>query len=127
MANILLVEPDLLLGEVYKQFLETRHHQVYWKRTAESSVQLLDQAQIDLIILELQMAGHNGLEFLYEIRSYQDWIDTPVIVNTSIDSKLIDVKLLKEQLGVTDFIHKSVSNLSKLDDVINMRLLRIKK
>lgn len=127
MARILLVEPDLLLGEVYKQFLETKNHQVFWKRTADSSVQLLDQTKIDLVILELQMAGHNGLEFLYEIRSYQDWVDTPVIVNTLIDSKLIDIKLLEEQLGVTDFIHKSGSNLSKLEDVINMHLLRIKK
>ena len=60
------------------------------------------------------MAGHNGLELLYEIRSYQDWQRLPIVIHTVIKADRIDVKMLKEQIGITEYIVKSGSSLQSM-------------
>lgn len=114
MAKVLLVEPDLLLGETYRDFLAHKGHVVQWRQTAEAAVQALDNFQTDVVILELQMASHNGLELLYEIRSYQDWQKLPIVIHTVIKAERIDIKMLKEQIGIVEYIVKSGSSLQSM-------------
>ena len=114
MAKVLLVEPDLLLGETYRDFLVHKGHVVQWRQTAETAVQALDNNPIDVVILELQMAGHNGLELLYEIRSYQDWQKLPIVIHTVIKAERIDIKMLKEQIGIVEYIVKSGISLQSM-------------
>lgn len=95
--NILLVEPDRILGEAVKIALEACSYDVTWKRTAQTALDALDDPLAsglpDLIILELQLGLHNGIEFLYEIASYPEWQHIPVIVHT------INVKAQDEMFG----------------------------
>lgn len=87
--NILLIEPDRILGEAIKAALEAFGYKVVWKRSAQKALDSLDDAVPDLIILELQLGVHNGIEFLYEVASYPEWQHIPVIVHT-INTKVQD-------------------------------------
>ena len=89
LVNILLVEPDQILGGAVQSALLTADYGVVWKRTAQTALDALDEGIPDLIILELQLGLHNGIEFLYEIASYPEWQHIPVIVHT-INAKAQD-------------------------------------
>jgi two-component system phosphate regulon response regulator PhoB len=73
MANILLIEPDRLLAEIYQRALSSEGHNVVVCAGAQSAILSADQSTPDLVILELQLVEHSGIEFLYEFRSYSEW------------------------------------------------------
>ncbi len=118
--NILLVEPDQILGEIVKSALEIHDISVAWKRSAQTALDSLDDAVPDLIILELQLGLHNGIEYLYEIASYPEWQDIPVIVHT-INSKALDEIFCNsfEQLNVKAVLYKPKTSTVKLLQVVN--------
>ncbi|RTK94405.1 response regulator [Candidatus Saccharibacteria bacterium] len=117
MANILLVEPDTTLGSVYKQALERAGNTVHWRKTAASAVNALDQLSIDVLILEIQMAVHNGIELLYEIRSYTDWNAVRVVLHTDIRSSRIDDRARRD-LGIEQVLYKSDTSLAQLCEAV---------
>ena len=113
--QILLVEPDILLGETYRQAFEHGGHTVFWGKTAQEGLHILDENAVDLIISELQLAMHNGLEFLYELRTYNDWRDIPVIVLTHVPPISLQMtKALSSNLGVVAYHYKPLTKLQNL-------------
>ncbi len=116
MANVLLVEPDILLGKTYAAALEIAGQRVKWRRTPQTAIRSVDAKSPDLIILEFQLAMHNGIEFLYEFRSYNDWQTVPVIVLSHVQPALRAISpMLWEQLHVVAYHYKP---LTKLNDII---------
>lgn len=91
--NILLIEPDRVLAEAITAAFKRAKHTTTWKRSAQTALDVLDDKIPDLIILEIQLGLHNGIEFLYEIRSYPEWQDIPILVHT-LNSNALD-----EQFG----------------------------
>lgn len=116
MSQILLIEPDRVLAETYRQALLSEGHRVVCCASAQAGIISADQHQPDLIILELQLVEHSGIEFLYELRSYQDWRDIPVIIQTQVPpSEFNDNRqLLREQLGVRIYLYKPQTSLRGL-------------
>jgi DNA-binding response OmpR family regulator len=116
MAQILLVEPDRLLAKIYADVLTAARHQVVVCSGAQSAITAADQTQPDLVILELQLVEHSGIEFLYEFRSYPDWQAIPVLIHTQVppaeftDSQLV----LKHELGVNNYLYKPRTSLRQL-------------
>jgi len=66
MAHILLIEPDRPLAGSYCQALETAGHQVVLCAGAQSAIFATDSRIPDVIVLELQLIEHSGIEFLYQ-------------------------------------------------------------
>lgn len=122
MARILLVEPNRLLGQTYVTYLAHLGHDVHWRKTAQGAVQSLDEHAIDVAIVELQIAGHNGLELLYEIRSYSDWQKLPVIVHTIVPRKQIEGSLMFSQLGIQTYLYKPATSLANLKRALTQLL-----
>lgn len=116
MSQILLIEPDRVLAETYRQALLGAGHQVVCCASAQAGIISADQHQPDLIILELQLVEHSGIEFLYELRSYPDWQDTPVIIHTHVPPGEFtsNRRLLKQQLGVASYLYKPATSLREL-------------
>ena len=114
--NILLIEPDKLLADTYRKALEIRGHKVIMTASAQSAVFAADERKPDVVILELQLIGHSGLEFLYEFRSYPEWQGIPVVLHTHIPAGEFggSWQVLKEQLGVHAYHYKPLTSLSKL-------------
>lgn len=116
MAQILLIEPDRLLARIYFECLTKAGHHVQICATAQSAVFCADEIKPDVVILELQLVAHSGIEFLYEFRSYPDWQSVPVVVNTNVPAGEFSGswQLLRDQLGVTQYLYKPVTTLKKL-------------
>jgi len=126
MANLLLLEPDAILGRTYQAVLTQNGHHVSWFRNASSAISNIDQVQPHLIITELQLPMHNGVEFLYELRSYQDLAHIPVILITSVPPMLKAFSSnLWQQLGVAAYHYKPLTKLSNLSRSVDRILAPI--
>lgn len=113
--QIILIEPDSILAQLYIVELERAGHGVRYVRSAESAIRIADRKRPDLVILELQLTDHNGIAFLQEFRSYADWVDIPVFVHTVIP--LVELqpftKALQE-MGVKECLYKPQTSLRRL-------------
>ncbi len=116
MANILLIEPDKVLAEIYAAVLAADKHDVVTKATAQAAITAADHAKPDLVILELQLVEHSGIEFLYEFRSYLEWQAIPVLIHSQVPPGEFanSRQLLERELGVTDYLYKPRTTLDQL-------------
>jgi CheY-like chemotaxis protein len=114
--NILLIEPDRILAGTYRQALENYGHNVVMCASAQSAIFAADVVQPDVVILELQLIEHSGIEFLYEFRTYPEWQAIPVILQTNVPAKEFvgSWDMLREQLGVVAYHYKPLTNLQTL-------------
>ena len=117
MNRVLLIEPDHILAETYKQAIESEKlARVEVVNGAQAAIMAADAHKPDLVILELQLIEHSGVEFLYEFRSYPEWQSVPVIVQTIVPfSEFHDnMQLLEEELGVRMYLYKPHTSLHQL-------------
>lgn len=122
--NILLVEPDYLLANIYKSHLENFNYSVRVCGGVQGAINEIDKLKPDIIVLELQLSSHNGYEFLYEIRSYIDWQDIPVVVHSMLPEADLDITLVaKEELGIAGYLYKPDTSLDKLRYELNKHFL----
>lgn len=121
MPRILILEPDKLLAEKYRRTFEHAGYEAAYVTSGQAAVDYADERAPDIIILELQLPAHNGLEFLYEFRSYTDWQHIPVIVNTSIPPSNIDLagEKIYTELGIKSWHYKPETSLQLLLRSVN--------
>lgn len=113
MAGILLLEPDVLLARNAAAVLKNSGHKVSWHRDAQSAISELDKTRPDLIISELQLTSHSGVEFLYELRSYIEWQDIPLIIFSHVPNMQPKAEHWQE-LGVVAYHYKPTTKLNDL-------------
>jgi len=125
MKRILLIEPNTSLARLYQHMLTREGYEVSHATGAQAGIDAADKASPDVVILELQLPRHSGIEFLHEFRSYAEWWEVPVIVNTAIPpSKLEPAQdALKADLGVRTILYKPRATLALLSQAVNEQLL----
>lgn len=117
--RVLLLEPDHSFAKIVSEALAQDGHSIVWCSGADTALTELDRKNVDAILVEIQLAKHNGIEFLYEIRSYPDLAKIPVILLTMIAE--IDLQIddsTKQQLGIYRYLYKPTTSLRKLAAVI---------
>lgn len=116
MANILLLEPDAILANLYIQAFQHVGHSVRRTVSAQDAVFQVDELRPDVVIVELQLVAHSGIEFLYELRSYHEWQHIPVVIHSCIPpTEFADSSnLLRDKLGVSSFLYKPHTSLQTL-------------
>ncbi|GAC1498969.1 MAG: hypothetical protein NVS1B10_01200 [Candidatus Saccharimonadales bacterium] len=125
MTNVLLIEPDRILAETYASYLSDSGYQVVACAGAQAAIIAADQTRPDIIILELQLIEHSGIEFLYELRSYPEWQDIPVVIHSWVP--IIEFKdtwtALSDELNVHDYLYKPQVTMKKLESCIEKTLV----
>lgn len=116
MAKLLLIEPNRLLEQTYVQALRQNDHQVETFAMAQVAIEAMERYTPDLIIMELQLAEHDGIEFLHELRSYPEWQTIPVIVQTTLSPAVTKPlqEVLAHELGVVNCLYKPQTSLERL-------------
>lgn len=112
---ILLIEPNKLFAQNVQKILAASGYKVGVSASAASAISSADEQKPMLVILEIELAKHNGIEFLYEFRSYADWLDIPVIIYSHVPPSKF--KLMPKQLkllGVNQYFDKSKTGLKEL-------------
>ena len=113
--NILLIEPDKKLGATYKTALQHHGHTVHWAAHAQDAVHAADTERPDIIVLELQLAAHNGIEFLHEFRSYSEWLTIPVILLTMVPPTSLQItQEIMNDFGIVRCLYKPATTLKQL-------------
>lgn len=114
---ILLVEPSRDLANTIKEALERDGIQAKVAYTAQQAIKVADQGQgaLEAVVIELLMPRHNGLEFIYEFRSYADWLNTPIIIYSQLSSEELGLRsALKKEMGVVAHLYKPTTSLDQL-------------
>jgi two-component system, response regulator, stage 0 sporulation protein F len=81
MHNILVVDDEKNLQLLYKQELEENGYNVISTFSGEDALSIVNKLNIDLVILDIQLQGMNGLEALAEMLLRNRHLK--VIVNTA--------------------------------------------
>ena len=100
--KILLLEDDLILNEIIDEFLHTLGYEVDTVYNGLEAQELAYEKLYDLLILDVNVPGLTGFEFLKSLRENQ--INTPAIFITSLDS-LDDIQEGFDS-GCDDYIKK---------------------
>lgn len=113
---VLLIEPQKILAQTYQKALEYAGYEVEVVRDAGAAIVLADHRTPAVVILELRLPHHDGIEFLHEFRSYTEWQDVPVIIHTVLaPAKLAHVRsALRQDLGVPICLYKPQTSLERL-------------
>lgn len=106
MKSVLLVEDDRFLSELYASCLAKQGYAVHRASDAQSAVDILDEYGADVILLDLMLPAHNGVEVLQEIQSYSDWQDIPVLILSAQHPKDHYIPRQWKKYGVREYIYK---------------------
>jgi len=118
--HVLFVEPDINLARAYEQAILLAGHSAVLARTAQEALFEADRILPNVIALELQLPGPNGLAFLHELRSYPDWQNIPVVLHTyAMPQAQAHIKnLLEAQFGVVSWLYKPQTSLAHLQMIL---------
>lgn len=117
--KILLIEPDRLLQKQYAEALISAGYKLRVVGDAQAGILAADKISPDLVVLEPLLASHGGMEFLYEFRSYSEWQNIPVVINSRVSSDDLGLsQKLQSELRVAAVLYKPESSLKKLLEVI---------
>jgi DNA-binding response OmpR family regulator len=124
MAEILLIEPDKLLADTYVEALQAAGHGVNAAGSAQAAILAADAITPDLVVMEIQLVEHSGIEFLYEFRSYPEWQGMPVLLQTGVPRSEFagSWQLLNRELGVQGYLYKPRTSLKQLIAAVNEQL-----
>jgi DNA-binding response OmpR family regulator len=102
--RVLIVEDEADLGQVFAEFLTTLGHQAEVVASAERALERLRRAPPDAVLLDLQLPGMHGLEFLERPEVHD--ADLPVVVVSGVATEAQAREALR--LGAMEFIGKPV-------------------
>lgn len=101
MKKILIIEDDKVLREELKRLLLTSSYEVITMDHFETSLEEMKKAEVDLILLDINLPVKNGEQILREFRKTSS---VPVIMLTSFDNESDEV--LSMSYGADDYITK---------------------
>ncbi len=102
MAKILLLEDDANLNDTVTEFLEDEGHEVISVFDGYEAQEKLYETKFDLLLLDINVPGIDGLELLKESR--QEGVVAPAIYITSMNS--VDDLERGFESGCDDYIRK---------------------
>lgn len=82
--KILVIEDEVKVGAFIKRGLEEHHHQVFVYNTAIAGQQAALENDHDLIILDIMMAGINGITLCRNLRALD--VSTPILMLTALNT-----------------------------------------
>ncbi|AEA18351.1 MULTISPECIES: response regulator transcription factor [Bacillus] len=104
MKRILLIEDEVSIAELQRDYLEINDFQVDVEHSGETGLQIALQEEYDLIILDIMLPKMNGFEICKQIRAVKD---IPILL---VSAKKEDIdKIRGLGLGADDYITKPFS------------------
>ncbi|HAJ57226.1 MAG TPA: two-component system response regulator [Candidatus Omnitrophica bacterium] len=118
MPKLMIVDDELDVREYLKNFFRRRKIDVITAESGEEALELIGKNKPDLILLDVRMAGINGIETLQKIREQGNQVK--VIMVTGVE----DQEMLKPlaDLNVAACIHKPLI-LEELEREVFQRLV----
>ena len=126
--TILFVEDDQWLSELYVAALRrVSGLQVLVADSADAALGMLDKGPINLIVLDMYLGAHNGIEFLHEILSYDDTNKIPVLILSAVHEH--DFSMPRDRwlhYGVVEYLYKPTTKPAELVAAVKKQLLGVR-
>ncbi|SHG52156.1 two-component system, OmpR family, response regulator CpxR [Kaistia soli DSM 19436] len=103
-ARVLLVDDDIELGTLLKEYLVDEGFDVLTAQDGRAALMLIETGTIDIVVLDIMMPRMNGIETLQRIRRLRD---IPVIMLTAKGDDADRIAGLN--LGADDYVPKPSS------------------
>ncbi|WP_332698474.1 response regulator [Halalkalibacter lacteus] len=105
MIKVLILDDDPMVAEFNKRYLkEVEGFELAGiTKSFEEAMKAIEEEDIDLILLDIFMAGKNGLELLQHIRAKNKWKIDVILVTAADDVASIQTAL---RYGASDYIIK---------------------
>ncbi|MBN1782990.1 sigma-54-dependent Fis family transcriptional regulator [bacterium] len=114
--NIMVVDDHKHIRQLIHDILhKTRKYEVHSASSGEACLRKLHEQPVDLVLLDIQMKGMDGLETLKKIKAFS--ADLPVIIMTAHGT--IDRAVNSMKIGSQDFITKPFESEKLLTAVEN--------
>ena len=105
MRNILIIEDEKILAEMYKDKFTRVGFNVILASSAEKGISLAKEKKPDLIILDILLPRENGIDFLKKLKEDSEASSIPVIVLSNYNNS--EAKKAAGELGVKDYLIKT--------------------
>ncbi len=100
--RVLVVDDDAVFREELAELLRDERHQVEAAPSVGKALEWLEREEADVVLTDLRMPRHSGLELLREVRTR--WPRTLVVVITGFAS--VDTALEAMKAGAFDYVRK---------------------
>ncbi len=114
---MMVVDDIYSIRHVVTQFLLEEGYRVFACENGQVALEHLQNRSPTLIILDLNMPGMDGFEFLTHLRRDESWFQVPVIVLTA--TQLTEEKALRLRGQATAVVHKGVDMYPQLMQQVN--------
>jgi CheY-like chemotaxis protein len=106
-VRLLIVEDSALIRKVTRLAFPSREHELHEAENGIEALGLIDGTDqpFDAILLDLQMPGMNGVEFVRALRQRPRHRDTPVVIATS-EKEGSELMQEARRLGVAAIVRK---------------------
>lgn len=114
--SVLIIEDNLLNMKLVRSLLEIANYKVLEASDAEDGIQLLGQYRPDLILMDIQLPGMDGLSATRHIKKDPALQDIPIIALTSYAMHGDEERALKA--GCDGYISKPIDTKTFLASVV---------
>lgn len=112
--TVMIVEPDGILRESYAKQI-SNEYEIQVCSSAQEAIEQISINLPDLILLELMMPEHSGFDLIYDLQSYVDSQDIPIVLLTFLGRDDIGLNdEIKERLSIRGCLYKPTTTPEKL-------------
>jgi two-component system response regulator (stage 0 sporulation protein F) len=115
MKKILIVDDEEVIRILYTEELEEEGYEVVTTGSGHGLIEVIEVEKPDLVVLDIKMAEHDGLDLLQDIR--KDFYNIPVVLCSAYSSFKGDLKSI-----AADYYVVKSADLSELKQKIRMAL-----
>ena len=115
MKKLLVADDEDLLCQLYTEELGSEGYEVFTTNEGAGLIEMIEQHRPDLIVLDIRMGEHDGLDLLQDIRNA--YYEMPVILCSAYSSFRHDLK----SIAADHYVVKS-ADLTELKIKINTAL-----
>jgi DNA-binding response OmpR family regulator len=118
MKKILVVDDEIAICNLLKDFLAAKGYEVYTALDGRTAITKLKKDRPHIVLLDIMMPGMDGIETLRAIKKINPRV--VVIMITAIADNELGLRTLK--LGAYDYICKPF-DLTYLEDVLTVKMI----
>jgi len=118
MPVVLVVDDEPVILETFKAILKELF-KVLTASNGKQALEIITQAQVDLVLLDINIPGMNGIEILHKIKEYERNLPVILVTATANADMIVEAK----RLGIDDYLTKPFD----VDKVIALVHKTIKK
>ncbi len=111
-VQVLFIEDDPTVAQMYKLKLELDGYSVTMAKDGEEGLQLVDRIQPDIIFLDIRLPKMDGFAVLESLRGRQETRHIPVVILSNYGERELVERGLK--LGALEYLIKSQTTPANL-------------